>query len=533
MLKNHLPRPSFRLSETAFNHTTMHAAVETVANLKPLGGKRVLIADRNQVTRTVMRDTCYTLGADAVHYAGSGQEVLRAVTQREVQVILCEYQLDDTRDGQQVLEELRTQKLIPLSVIFMMITAERSYKQVVAVAEFAPDDYLIKPFTTEQLRLRLVRANEKKRIFDTAYNLLEKGENEEAVRECLRISEHHKRFMADAYRLAIDIYTSIGRAEDAEELLVHVLAMKAVPWALMGLAVIRHRQGRTQEAEEILASLVETKQEFLSAYDMLASVKEELGKDDEALAILEKASEHSSFNVKRMRKTAELAVRTGDLQKAENLFKQVVDRVRDSSMLEGNDLANLSNVLVAQGKFEQAEKVAADQRRLMKGHPEQEFISKIIEYQQAMQMGQRDKADAAVGRLLQILDESEHPISPKLQLQVLEASFAHNRADAGIAVATRLAKTPGVDTRVMERVQELLDQHRRKQSEQRNLIALEQIPAAIAHIDKVGWNDELIKRIKLSIEHWQRANKLSAEDAEGFKLAYDAVAAKYGITTTA
>ena len=54
----------------------MYAAVtETASNLNPLAGKRVLIADRNQVTRTVMRDTCYTLGAEAVHHASSSQEV--------------------------------------------------------------------------------------------------------------------------------------------------------------------------------------------------------------------------------------------------------------------------------------------------------------------------------------------------------------------------------------------------------------------------------------------------------------------------
>lgn len=510
----------------------MHAAVtETTSNLSPLAGKRVLVADRNNVTRSVMRDTCYTLGAESVHYATSGQEVLRAVSQREVQVILCEYLLDEIRDGQQVLEELRAQKLIPLSTIFMMITAERAYKQVVAVAEFAPDDYLIKPFTTEQFRLRLVRANEKKRIFDHAYTLLEKCDYEAAVHECLHIAEVHKRFMADGYRLAIDIYTSIGRPTDAEELLVHVLAVKAVPWALMGLAIVRQRQGRVLEAEEILSSLVETRQEFLSAYDMLALVKEELGKDDEALQVLEKAGERSSLNVKRLRRTADLAQRTGNLPKAERLLKQVVERVRDSSMLEGNDLASLSNVLAAQGKFDQAEKVAADQRRLMKGHPEQEFISTIIEYQQAMQMGLRPKADAAVGRLLQILDESDYPISPRLQLQVLEASFNHNRADAGIAVATRLAKTPGLEERILERVQELLDQHRRKQSGQRNSITVDQIPAAIAHIEKTGWNDDLMKRIKASIDFWQKNGQLSADDAEGFRLSLDAVASRFGITS--
>lgn len=505
-------------------------AFSSAASLTPLTGKRVLIVDPNQVTRTVMRDICYTLGADAVNYVSSGQEFLRLFNQRPADIVLCEHRIDNVRDGQQLLEELRLQKLIPLSTIFMMITVERSYRQVVSVAEFAPDDYLIKPFTAEQLRLRVLHANEKKRVFRRAYGLIENGDFENAVAECLRVADTNKNFIADAYRLAVDVYTSLQRLEDAEVLLERVLALKAVPWALMSLAVVRHRQGRIEEAESILQSLVETKQEFLSAYDMLASIKEEMGKDDEALAILEKATAQSSFNVKRLRKSGELAARTGDMEKAEALFKQVVDRVRDSSLLEGGDLANLSHALVAQGKYEQAEKIAADQRRLMKGHPEQEFIAKLIEYQQATQTGQRDKADAAVMRLLEILDESEQPISPKLQLQVLEASFTQNRADAGIAVARRLAKTPDVDARTMERVQELLDEHRRRQSEQR-VLPIDQIQPAWEHIEKNGWDDVLVKRIKQSTEYWIKTKKAGAEQAEAWHAAYERVTVKFGMLT--
>ena len=40
----------------------------------------------------------------------------------------------------------------------MMVTAERTYDRVMSAAELAPDDYLVKPFTEETLRLRLVRA---------------------------------------------------------------------------------------------------------------------------------------------------------------------------------------------------------------------------------------------------------------------------------------------------------------------------------------------------------------------------------------
>lgn len=43
-----------------------------------------------------------------------------------------------------------------------MTTAEGSYERVVAAAEFAPDDYLLKPFNANNLKERLDRILTKK-----------------------------------------------------------------------------------------------------------------------------------------------------------------------------------------------------------------------------------------------------------------------------------------------------------------------------------------------------------------------------------
>jgi tetratricopeptide (TPR) repeat protein len=349
----------------------------------------------------------------------------------------------------------------------------------------------------------------------------------------LYIARQHKHLIADAYRQVIDIYTTTGRGEDAERLLFEVLAVKAVPWAQMELALIRQRQGRVEEAEKILVPLVNAKQEFLAAYDRLASVKEALGKDTEALAILEKAVKRSSLNVSRLRRTAGLAQRTGNLEKAEHLFRQVLERVRDSSMLEGNDLINLTNVLIAQGRWEQVKKIAEQQHSLMKDHPEQELIEKIIQYQLAMQTGRTSEAEATLLRLLEILSESDHPISPQLQLQVLEASFSHQYVDTAIVIALRLAKTPGLDRYTVERVQKLLDQYPSKQLQTGKLVAIEQIPDAIGHINKVAWNDSLVERIQFSMDYWEQTGALSADDAESFKFSLDTIAVKWGINAEA
>ena len=51
----------------------------------------------------------------------------------------------------------------------------RGYTNVVALAELAPDDYLIKPFTAEQLQARLVKAIYKKHVLRRIYEQVERA----------------------------------------------------------------------------------------------------------------------------------------------------------------------------------------------------------------------------------------------------------------------------------------------------------------------------------------------------------------------
>ena len=112
--------------------------------------KRVLIIDRHTQARDALRLMLGALGVTAVHGAGNSAEVLRQVKANRFDLVLSDFVLDDGRDGQQLLEELRHAHLIQLSTVYLIITSERSKTNVVALAELAPDDYLIKPFTAEQ-----------------------------------------------------------------------------------------------------------------------------------------------------------------------------------------------------------------------------------------------------------------------------------------------------------------------------------------------------------------------------------------------
>jgi len=132
---------------------------------KDLARKRALLIDRYPNARSSLRLMLAALGITAVHNASTSAEVLRQVRTHRFDIVLSDYLLEDGRDGHQLLEELRQQHLLPQSAVFMLITGERTYHNVVSIAELAPDDYLIKPFTADELHARLARALYKKAFF--------------------------------------------------------------------------------------------------------------------------------------------------------------------------------------------------------------------------------------------------------------------------------------------------------------------------------------------------------------------------------
>ena len=212
--------------------------------------KRVLIVDRHSPARDSLRLMLGALGVTLVHGAGNSAEVIRQVKANRFDIVLSDFVLDDGRDGQQLLEELRHAHLIPLSTVYLIITSERGYTNVVSMAELAPDDYLIKPFTGEQLQARLIKAIYKKHVLRKIYEQIERGSLHEAIAACDRVIQQQPLYMYDALRFKGELLNTLGRTAEAEEVFRRVLEGRVVPWGKMGLATALRDRGALDEAEE-------------------------------------------------------------------------------------------------------------------------------------------------------------------------------------------------------------------------------------------------------------------------------------------
>ena len=471
-------------------------SINTSELLKKLGKDlermRVLIIDRHSSARNSLRIILSTLDITAIHNAGTTAEVMRQVKAYDFDIIFADYILEDGRDGQQLLEELRQKHLISLSTVYMVITAERAYQNVVSVAELAPDDYLIKPFTAEQLQGRLMKALYKKRFFERVFTHLDNGAFADALAACEALLGQDEQFLYDILRFKGEILNALGRYEEAKAAYQQVLDHAVVPWARMGLAIALRGLDDLAEAENIGSALIEDFPEYLAAYDFVASVREELGKLAEAQEALQKAAAISPNNSTRQRMVGDVAVRNNDLDAAERAYGKVLERHRGSSLRVIDDYTNLTRVMLDRGHAEGARKITHELRRDWRGNPQGELAALVMDSLCANQEGEPAKAKQALEKAL-AMHESMQDDSDKSGLsQKIAVDLAHACMAAGEDA----------------RAQEILGKVAAENHEDRNMIA--QIQGVFAKTGKEEAGQTLLAKVGREIVELNNRGVLAA-----------------------
>lgn len=479
--------------------------------------KKVLVVDRHPDARNAMRMMLSTLGITSVQGVGSSNDVLRLVKSSTYDIIISDYLLEDGRDGQQLLEELRYKNLISLSTVFMVITGERSYKNVVSVAELAPDDYLIKPFTAEQLQQRLARALYKKHVFFRAYHQVDKGHFDEAVQAAEKIGEQYPQYLGEALHFRADLLARLGRFADAEAVYAQVLEEKDVAWARMGLAVALHGQGHGDQAVPLLEALIEAYPEYLAAYDFLARIKEESGDAPAAQAVLQSAAAISPNNTLRQRAVGDIAVRNNDLESAERAYGTVLNRSRGSSMRSIDDYANLSRVMLEKGNVAGAKLVAQDLRRDWRGDKQGEMASLVIDSLVQAREGAKDKAAKSLEQALTLhqtlvaegkLDD-KRPLSQKVAVDLAHACMANGKEDDAQTLLRQVAAENNEDRGVLAHIQGVFEKTGKAEA---GRALLEDVSREIVQINNQGVlaarNGDIEGSVELLIEAAERVPNL-------------------------
>ena len=288
--------------------------------------KRFLVIDDQPQARDALRTVAQTLGAFAVEFASNYQEAIYRIRNNMPDIVLCDYMLGEGRSGQQLLEELRRFKLLQDETIFVMVTGEQSYEQVVSAVELVPDDYIIKPFSPDKLLLRLERIVAKKNFFADYYQQKRKEEFSQAIAllEQKRNSEAGRPYRFEILRQQAEVLLASGDSNAAEIAYRDILESHDFPWARAGIARALFKQDRLIEARQEIERAISGTPHFFDAADLKANICMAQGEHAEAQKVLDDAAKRTPRNYLRKRLLAEAATLNGDVETARTAMSEVI-----------------------------------------------------------------------------------------------------------------------------------------------------------------------------------------------------------------
>ena len=403
------------------------------------GALRALVVDDYPGIRSALRLTLSNFGVTKVQLVANAAEAIFQVKQKQYDFILCDFNLGDGRDGQQLLEELRHSNLISIETVFMMVTAESYYEKVVATAELAPDDYMIKPFSAEILRSRLESILLRKKAFRHVYKHFLAQDLEAAITACNELIHNFPKYVVDALRFKGELLVTLGRFEEAEALYRQVIKLRAIPWARLGLARSMHLQKKDEAAEEELRDVLERAPEMVAAYDLLSDVC--LSKKDAsgAQAALEQGVAISGKTVRRQQKLGELAHANGDLDTARTAFSNALDKGRHSIFITPSDFGNLCRVQLEQGDLDGAADTLKKNRHTLSSSAEGKLVTAVTQSVAHTRAGKLTEAAKSLDAAAELRTNGARG-DPQMMLDLASACMASGRFDEADGIVAEVAK---------------------------------------------------------------------------------------------
>lgn len=368
----------------------------------------VLVIDDSLTVRQSIRAMLGNVNISRSEAATNAPDALHRIKNRRFDVVLCDYHLGDGMSGQELLEMLRHSGAYPLTSVWIMITGERSYERVVAAAEVAPDDYILKPFSSQMLYDRMAAAFQRKAFLRPAHEHILAGREDlaiDALRGLLNNAETAIQKL-DVLRLLAETHLAMEKFDAARDYYERILEMKGIPWARMGMARILSAQGNTEESSEILGEIIREAPNYTDAYDALAQNLAYNGQLEESLAILEKAVALSPRNFKRLCLAGESALGAGDPAKAAGFLEKAVLIGRNNNAFTPDVMVGLLQAYSESGQLDKMDNVARELSGLLTGVENSFMLSVCRAISQMGREGWND-AQAQLGELMKQIHTPE------------------------------------------------------------------------------------------------------------------------------
>lgn len=317
-----------------------------VSKYQDFQDKKILVVDDFPEFRTAIKRMVEAFGATNVDTSSNGEDAINLIKAKHYDAILCDYNLGEGKDGQQVLEEAKFKGIIKEDQIFILLTAENTAEMVMGALEYEPDGYLVKPFTKEMVHQRLTKTITKKAELADVYDAIHHNDLLKAIVLCDEKIAAGDKTMLNCIKIKSKLQMKLGKYDDAFKLFDEFLAAKTVSWVLMGRGQCNYYFKKYDKALADFEAIIALSAVNVEGYDWVAKTKLAMGDAVGAQEILENAARLSSKAILRQQLLGDIAYGNKNIEVAEKAYRWAVQLGKYSCYRRVLDYLNYAEVLI-------------------------------------------------------------------------------------------------------------------------------------------------------------------------------------------
>ncbi|MES9862527.1 MAG: response regulator [Candidatus Thiodiazotropha sp. LLP2] len=416
-----------------------------------------LIVDDFEQMRVSLKGMLHSFGAERITISSTGEEALKKLSSESYDVVICDYNLGEGRDGQQVLEEARYQGYLGHASIFFMVTAESSMPMVLGALEQQPDEYMVKPLNQEALHHRLEIAIKRKRELLHIDEALSDNDIDSAIKFCNEQRGSDLKQSLYLAKLQAELYQEINEYSNALAIYKDLLAIRDFHWARFGFGKVAYYQGNYAQSEEAFRDLIEKNHHFLEAYEWLAMILEHRGDLVEAQQALSHALKLSPRSVARQRRLGFLALKNGDQESARRALQAAIRWGANSCFATAEEYRYLADLYQESGEITKMIRLLADGLKRFNHRPADKIQMLCGQALAKHAMNQPQEVDDYLNRVDRLIDANKQDLSPENLHMIAKDCFRLSRDEIAKGYLRLVICNKHDDESWIERVRHLME----------------------------------------------------------------------------
>lgn len=423
-----------------------------------LRSKSVLIIDDFAQMRAMLSSMMKNYEPKSVMQAANGKEAIELMHKHKFDLILCDYNLGDGQDGQQILEEAKYQALLPYYSLFIMVTAENTNAMVMGAAEYTPDAYLSKPINKTVLISRLQKLFAKKELLYPLSEALDAGNLNKIIECCDVLLGKKLKFKFEILKVKCETLLELERYDEAQAICDDVMKERDVPWAMMIIGKIHFYKKNYFDAETKFREIIDFDKHFMPAYDWLAKTLDLSAASFDAQEVLMDAIKISPKSILRQRSLAEIAEKNSDAEQVEKARKKVIEIGRTSCLKESSDYTKLAKVYLEKNAPQKAIDILNETSKVFRGD-EQVALESTVEMALAYKaMDNQSKYKDSVNNALKITAQKKSLLRGETAIDLARSCMDLGNKEEAQEILTSVAKEYYDNEGLMQKISSLYEE---------------------------------------------------------------------------